>query len=73
MTNHDDNDSENEIQINGSNTPPINEILHPPTRSEDLCSILIPMHNNLVDIFSAVDNRDEEFNLPEIVVVGSQV
>lgn len=73
MGSYDDNDSDNELQRNGSPTPPFIETLQASPQFEDLCSKLIPMYNRLVDVFRAVDDRDEQFNLPEIVVVGSQV
>lgn len=75
MANNGDFDSDTENPINDGSTlsTPINDILNMSQEREDLCSKLIPMHNRLSDVFGAVDNRDEEFNLPEIVVVGPQV
>ncbi len=69
MANNGHYDSDSEVQ----DDIPVFEYLTSSQQTEDLCSKLILMHNRLIDVFGAVDSRDEEFNLPEIVVVGTQV
>ncbi|KAJ6648895.1 Dynamin-1-like protein, partial [Pseudolycoriella hygida] len=39
---------------------------------DDWCAKLIPMYNDLMDEFSAVDDLGQDLALPEIVVVGAQ-
>lgn len=74
MATYEDYESVNDLEDNASPIPPtVNETLQTSEPVDDLCSNLIPMYNRLVDVFRVVDDRDNEFNLPEIVVVGSQV
>lgn len=69
-SNYDQNDSDSE---RGNGAKSFEDQLFKAQAREDLCAKLIPMYNNLMDVFSAVDDPAEELSLPEIVVVGSQV